>query len=448
MTSIGYRAFYSCGKLTEIVIGANVKSIGDGAFQGCSNLETVYYQGTQEQWGELMKNIGANNSPLTNATILFEQSDDVLTFETPEAGEVPSVPTITIETPEVGEVPSVPTFNTKDEDVSVNTCGFKISTKGEYMIDSPHLRVTKTGVLSATSGNIGNCKLTNGKLEVPAANITGVLSAEHIEAVDVEVDSAQIKTALIDMIDAGDISFDNATGTNVDLTGVINATEGSIGNCEISSDGAITSANGNFSVSSTGDLIATDATFDGTLTLGSSANFNGGSFTHKNGSSHWFRSSGKFIEVGTSNSKNVYIGIPSGSASSGKIGTTGLSSLTISATEGELDGTWSATSFQASGSDRNLKHNIEALTDDYSIIFDNLTPVRFKYNDGTSDRFHTGFIAQDVHQAIETANLTTQDFAAYVKLNDHLALRYEEFIALCVSEIQKLKKRVAELENK
>jgi len=48
----------------------------------------------------------------------------------------------------------------------------------------------------------------------------------------------------------------------------------------------------------------------------------------------------------------------------------------------------------------------------YSILFDYLNPVIYKYNNGTSNRFHTGFIAQEVVSAIEKANLTTQDFAA------------------------------------
>ena len=54
--------------------------------------------------------------------------------------------------------------------------------------------------------------------------------------------------------------------------------------------------------------------------------------------------------------------------------------------------------------------------------------------------------------AIQKAGLTTQDFAGYVeKLNEfneiERYLRYGEFIALCVDQIQKLKKRVGELET-
>ena len=76
-------------------------------------------------------------------------------------------------------------------------------------------------------------------------------------------------------------------------------------------------------------------------------------------------------------------------------------------------------------------------------------PVRYKYNDGTSDRYHTGFIAQEVEQALNASEIDTQEFAGFVKNKDgECFLRYEEFIALTVNEIQLLKKQNAELENK
>ena len=130
-----------------------------------------------------------------------------------------------------------------------------------------------------------------------------------------------------------------------------------------------------------------------------------------------------------------------------------------SAKGGALLGTWSLNGATMSAtSDRNLKNSINTLSDKYSELFDNLIPVQYKFNNGTSDRFHTGFIAQDVEEAILKVGLTTQDFAGFVKDNEEtvvtedgtvkqqLALRYEEFISLNTNEIQKLKKRVAELE--
>ena len=115
-------------------------------------------------------------------------------------------------------------------------------------------------------------------------------------------------------------------------------------------------------------------------------------------------------------------------------------------------------------SDRELKHDIEYDLEAYDVIFDNLKPSRFKYNDGTSGRYHTALIAQDVKEAILAAGLTTQDFAGYCEVPIYekdedgnstenitgytCALRYDEFIALNIRQIQMLKARVAELERR
>lgn len=74
--------------------------------------------------------------------------------------------------------------------------------------------------------------------------------------------------------------------------------------------------------------------------------------------------------------------------------------------------------------------------------------MRYKYNAVTSDRFHTGLIAQDVKNAIVKAGLSTKDFAAYAewKTDDcdkaSCGIRYEELVSLCIAEIQKLKKQL------
>lgn len=116
---------------------------------------------------------------------------------------------------------------------------------------------------------------------------------------------------------------------------------------------------------------------------------------------------------------------------------------------GRLYGTWYGTSSEAISSDERQKNSIEELPEKYSVLFDNLVPIRFKYNDGTSDRYHTGFRAQGVEKAIIDSGLDTSEFAALVKTeDDEYFLRYEEFIALAVKEIQSLKKQNTELERK
>lgn len=120
-----------------------------------------------------------------------------------------------------------------------------------------------------------------------------------------------------------------------------------------------------------------------------------------------------------------------------------------------LNGTWSCSNPIGTWSDKNKKSRINYLDDIYSILFDNLKPVTYKYNNGNSGRLHTGFIAQQVKEALDIASIDTKDFAGLVIINKDKSdkeqlwlLRYEEFIALNTNEIQKLKRRVKELEDK
>lgn len=118
----------------------------------------------------------------------------------------------------------------------------------------------------------------------------------------------------------------------------------------------------------------------------------------------------------------------------------------------DIQDTWSAHSGVAVNSDRNNKNTIKDIDESYSKFFDNLRPVVFKYNDGTSDRLHVGFIAQEVEDALSDSKIPTKDFGGYITLTRNgktvCGLRYEEFIALNTREIQKLKGHIAELENK
>lgn len=114
---------------------------------------------------------------------------------------------------------------------------------------------------------------------------------------------------------------------------------------------------------------------------------------------------------------------------------------------GTLYGTWNLNSSTTITSDKNAKHNIEEMDDRYSSLFDNLKPVRFKYNDGTSDRYHTGFIAQDIQQSLKDTDMSEKEFAALCGNEETgMGVRYSELHALEVKEIQDLKARVKELE--
>ena len=123
--------------------------------------------------------------------------------------------------------------------------------------------------------------------------------------------------------------------------------------------------------------------------------------------------------------------------------------VSADASGGKLWGAWYLNGSTAVTSDANQKNSIEELPEKYSSLFDNLRPVRYKYNDGTSDRYHTGFIAQDVEQALTDSGIDSNDFAGFVRdEKGDCYLRYEEFIALAVKEVQTLKKKNDDLEKR
>ena len=113
-------------------------------------------------------------------------------------------------------------------------------------------------------------------------------------------------------------------------------------------------------------------------------------------------------------------------------------------------------------SDRNVKTDIEDMSDVQEQLFNQLKPVTYKLISGTSDRTHYGFISQDVEDALISIGLTGQDFAGFCKdarIDDNdkvvldengdivydYSLRYSEFIALNTYMIQKLQAENIEL---
>ena len=65
VTSIGSSAFYDCDGLTSVTIGNGVTSIGSYAFDSCSNLYTIHYVGSEEEWNKITKGNSWNHNSLT-----------------------------------------------------------------------------------------------------------------------------------------------------------------------------------------------------------------------------------------------------------------------------------------------------------------------------------------------------------------------------------------------
>jgi hypothetical protein len=110
-------------------------------------------------------------------------------------------------------------------------------------------------------------------------------------------------------------------------------------------------------------------------------------------------------------------------------------------------------------SDRTKKEALNYDLDRYEAFFDTLRPASFRFVDGQSGRTHLGMVSQDIEEELEAAGLTDMDFAGFIRSprrdekGNEIAgeldymLRYEEFIPMCIYQIQKLKARVAKLER-
>ncbi len=111
-------------------------------------------------------------------------------------------------------------------------------------------------------------------------------------------------------------------------------------------------------------------------------------------------------------------------------------------------------------SDANEKNTIETSPLGLSFI-QALTPRRFKFNEGSSGRFHYGLIAQEVKSVMDSITVSANDFAGFIEdtkrvetpseiegeptvtFEPTFGLRYTEFIAPMIKAIQELSATVA-----
>lgn len=109
-------------------------------------------------------------------------------------------------------------------------------------------------------------------------------------------------------------------------------------------------------------------------------------------------------------------------------------------------------------SDRRIKNSISYNMEKYSGFFMSLKPSFYRFNKGSSQRFHIGFIAQDVEEALLDNGLETSDFAGFIRCAgahdvhdqylDQCYLRYSDFISLNTFMIQKLYREMEQKEKR
>lgn len=98
-------------------------------------------------------------------------------------------------------------------------------------------------------------------------------------------------------------------------------------------------------------------------------------------------------------------------------------------------------------SDENIKHDIAEIPQKYIDMMDDIVPVIYKMDNGTSDRYHTGFIAQNVKEAMDAHGVSDLELAAWCKDvdtegNELQMLRYMEFIAIMWAKIKQLEAKI------
>ena len=265
----------------------------------------------------------------------------------------------------------------------------------------------------------------------------------------------------------------NTVGANISYgNSAITMSSGQGNSIEIgSASNGITTTSGNVSVTVKPSTISLSTSGSGTLSM-SNFNVTGLQCSGLTSSAGLILANTKYVRgtltngnikdlVGVNGSNVCNVGISSGST-------------TIQGTTVKLQSGASVTS------DKNLKKDFVKLDDKYDKFFDNLNPLGFKYIMGSSDRVHCGFVAQEVENSLINSGLTTKDFAGLTiddisnytrettednngnvididkseinylldnKIDKQYSLRYEEFIAIAIDQIQKLKKRVDKLEK-
>lgn len=110
-------------------------------------------------------------------------------------------------------------------------------------------------------------------------------------------------------------------------------------------------------------------------------------------------------------------------------------------------------------SDERLKNSFKTL-DEFEGVYMDIEPCAFKYNNGTSGRYHFGVKAGNVKESFEKHGYTTQDFGGFVQMadspenedycgvDDPMGIIYTEFVAWNTYMIQRLYKKMGEQHEK
>lgn len=350
-----------------------------------------------------------------------------------------------------------------------NSAPFRVGYDGKLTSSNADI----TGKLTATSGQIGKFIIDGKDSYLKAGSGTtaaGMSGNQAFWAGGDDSNSAPFRVGY-----NGQLVASGATLENANVTGVITATKGTLRNC--------TFDNGDDSIG------LSIYTFDNTWILRSNAPEGWAYFSPsgiciksaEQGIIYAGLSEAGVIENGELIStiyapishghwyliaENYRVGIGSSTARFCTYNAGNNSAANKTLNLGSANALWKrvyAANASISTSDRRLKEDIKTQDSRYEKLFDNLKPVSYKWKGEGHDRVHTGFIAQDVKKAMDIANLSSTDFAAFCyddftkdpewtpaqtdHMTDQYSLAYEEFISLNTHMIQKTRKELEQVKQ-
>ncbi len=184
VTNIGNFAFNSCTKLEKVYLPSCLTSIGEYAFRNCELLTDLFFNGTQQQWGNVTKGTGWNNYVSDDFT---EHWRCTVTFNTNGHGTDPAAQTLW-SNQDKATVPTAPTANGYifqgwyTEAACINQWDFNTVVPGDMTLyakwDVRYTFNSTTGELALIKGEFNKDNKWGG--DVPAEAVTSVTATSQV----------------------------------------------------------------------------------------------------------------------------------------------------------------------------------------------------------------------------------------------------------------------------
>jgi hypothetical protein len=389
-------------------------------------------------------------------------------------------------------VASVSSLNPLGSESSPATLTFTVTDEPTVATDIKDGSITSGKIAddAVTTAKIIDDAVTNALIATDAVNQDSI-AANAVTATEIVAGTITTSEIAASTILAANIASNTITASEI-AASTITASEMNVSNLSsISADlgsitgGSINIGSGNFTVDTSGNVVATSITTTGKYNAkGISGTGQAGLFSELSDSVTGGSDPLRILCPSDDSDKDFFIlmgndpysmtfssGIPT-SANHG-MWFTGTGTIYMGGTSdsfspladdsndlGRTGNRWDdiyATNSTIQTSDANDKSDIA--NSDLGLSFvSQLTPRKYTLTNGDSNRTHYGLIAQEVKTVLDNNNISTSDFAPYIKgeildTNNQgtgeykHGLRYTELISILIKAIQELEQRIEDLEN-